>query len=616
MRCPNCHALNAAGAGFCIECGEPLDDRPEAEQQSADKTEWSWREKRLEIVLGLGLLVLVAGFALFSYANQEAQSSHYRAGLSALERRDFDVALSEFEAAGDYLSSDKRAEQVRERVRERDDLYAQAADEFALGRMWQAARLFAQLDQVSPSFRDTRDKLKEARRQVGSIVYRLDQSVDGGGALYVMGADGSDPQQVPETNNFSHVLSTDGRWLLFNQVECTAWSGSECWESTGTTVYLYSIEGRFTQKVASVHDLPGLTAWPDFTPDGKGVRIPTTLGDLVYALPAGTTPERGPLPTVTAQDNLERTESWRTLNLEDTGSGVALMVGDEQGLNQLRVAIEPIRPDGALFSHDGRYLLYRVCGPRLVGGAAGCAIRLVDVDASQPHPGTVAWLPYNGVENDRDSNNNITGEFTRDDRHILILSRGGGDTEALLYEIATGRLRQVGVAVAVEQGPLINLIAPGIIYWEGPNSLAFTSQPIKIPPGGKIWNGMGRDHVPGYGIRSHWVKISPGDRYALYLAGGDLTSDLGEYPLFAVPLDRPTQAAQVLRIKTPRTWFHSGYLLPEGHTLVTLIPPTPESAHGLYAYDLATGAATLLVPDAIELVGPGRRPEFGDFVGQ
>jgi hypothetical protein len=55
---------------------------------------------------------------------------------------------------------------------------------------------------------------------------------------------------------------------------------------------------------------------------------------------------------------------------------------------------------------------------------------------------------------------------------------------------------------------------------------------------------------------------------------------------------------------------------PSDLTLITLIPPTPRSARGLYAYDLATGAATLLVPDAIEMVEPGpSRFTMGDYMG-
>jgi hypothetical protein len=147
-----------------------------------------------------------------------------------------------------------------------------------------------------------------------------------------------------------------------------------------------------------------------------------------------------------------------------------------------------------------------------------------------------------------------------------------------------------------------------------PNSLAFTEETVQFATG--PWPG-GRD-VPYYRIKSHWVEVSPGERYAVYLVGDDVGPSLGDYRLFSVPLDRPAQPTQLLRITTRLyDWRYSGYMLPEGNTLVTLNPPTPDSARGLYAYDLATGAATLLVPDAIEMVEPGqRRFTMGDYLQQ
>jgi hypothetical protein len=88
--------------------------------------------------------------------------------------------------------------------------------------------------------------------------------------------------------------------------------------------------------------------------------------------------------------------------------------------------------------------------------------------------------------------------------------------------------------------------------------------------------------------------------------------------LYAVALDGPSAPKPLSRISARLyDWRYSGYLLPEGKTLVTLLPPTPQSARGLYAYDLATGAATLLVPDATEMLEPGpRRYTMGDYLGR
>jgi hypothetical protein len=614
MKCPFCRARNMDGAGFCIECGEPLNGREASDawalvQDDPDAAESSWREKRLELILGTSLLFAVLGFALISFLRQEALAGHYHAGLSAAEQGDLELALSELEAAGGYLDSGKRVEETRQRVRLRDDLYGEASDAFVEGRYWAASRLLDQVNGLAPGFGVTDRMLAAAREKVGRIAYRLGPWVDGVGALYVSYSDGSDRRRVPGTGRLSepHALSVGGEWLLYSEAE---WTESNIPTfRRGRTVYLYSIEGRFTRKVVALSQGESSGSNIGFTRDGMGVRISTRLNDRVFALPTDSTPGDGPLPEVVRDDNPYRHDRYRTLVLESVDHGAAVTVGDERGSNRTQVAVEPVEPDGAIFSQDGRYLLYRVCGPVLEGAAPGCAVRLVDLYAMQPRPATVASLPY---KRDGDKRNSVTGEFTRDGKHVFVLSRYNGEIEAHLYDIAAGVLRRVDAATALERGPLVSLLAPGITYWVRPNSLAYTDETVQFAIG--PWSG-GRD-VPYYRIKSHWVEVSPGDRYAVYLAGDDVGTEVGDYRLLAVPLDNPVQPIEILRI-TSRLydWRYSGYLLPEGHTLVTLIPPSPESARGLYAYDLATGASTLLVPDAIEMVEPGpRRFTMGDYL--
>jgi hypothetical protein len=600
------------GAGFCIECGEPLDDRPDGDEGVRDDSgdaAWSWREKRLELFLGVALLLAVVGFALNNYVTQEAQAGRYRAGLNALERGDLEAALSELEAAGGYLDSGRRAEEARQRVRLRDDLYSEAADAFAEGRLWSASRLFFQLGKLSPGFRDSDAMLQEAQEGAGRIVYRLGPWADGVGALYVARADGSDSRKVPGTGRLSeaHAVTPDGRWLLFSEAEWTETDVPTF--RRGRTVYLYSIEGRFVRKVIALSQGESSGSNIGFTRDGMGVRISTRLHDRVYALPMDGAPGDDPLPEIARDENPYRHDRYRTLVLEGVDHGTAVTVGDERGANRTTVAVEPVEPDGAIFSQDGRYLLYRVCGTVLEGAAPGCAVRLVDLYALEPRPVNVASLPY---KRDDDRRNSVKGEFTRDGKHVFVLSRYNGESEAHLYDIAAGTLRRVDAATAVERGPLVSLLAPGITYWVRPNSLAYTDETVQFATG--PWPG-GRD-VPYYRIKSHWLEVGPDARYAIYLEGDDVGPSLGDYRLYAVPLDRPAQATQILQITTRLyDWRYSGYLLPEGHTLVTLIPPTPQSARGLYAYDLATGAATMVVPDAIEMVEPGpRRFTMGDYL--
>ena len=616
MKCPYCRARNMAGAGFCIECGEPLDARPADdagawEEGGDDGASWSWREKRLELFLGMALLVLVVGFALYNFVTQEAQASHYRAGLSALERGDLEGAIAEMEAAGGYMDSGKRAEEALQRVRVRDSLFGEAADDFAAGQFWSASRLLGQLGRLAPGFRNSAWMLDISRQAAGRVAYRLGPWADGVGALYVAGADGSDPQRVPGTTRVSepHALSSDGKWLLYSEAEGS--DNDVPMQRRDRTVYIYSVDGRYARKVVALSRGESSGAGYGFTRDGRGIRVSTRLDDYSFALPTGPAPDGSPLSETGYDPAAYRYDRYRTLVLEGKGENTAITIGYERGADRATVAVEPVSPDGAVFSQDGRYLLYRVRGPVLESAGSGCAVRLVDLYALEPRAATVASLPY---KREGDRRNTLTGEFTRDGKHIFVLSHYNGETEAHLYDIATGKLRAVDSAAAVDSGPLVSLLAPGTTFWQGPNSLAYTEETVQFATG--PWPG-GRD-VPYYRIKSHWVEVGPGERYAVYLQGDDVGPSLGDYRLMAVPLDRPAAPVQILQITTRLyDWRYSGYLLPEGHTFVTLMPPTPQSARGLYAYDLATGAATLLVPDAIEMVEPGpRRYTMGDYVQQ
>jgi hypothetical protein len=617
MICPYCRARNMAGAGFCIECGEPLDGLRAGDAWAGEDGDsgavappWSWRERRLELVLGLALLMAVVGFALFNYLGQEAQAGKYRSGVAALERGDLESAVTDLQAAGDYLDSGKRVAEARERIRERGILYRLGSEAFASGRMWQAARVLAQLDAQSPGFVNTSAMLTEARRDVGVIAYRLGPWADGDGALYVAHSDGRDAQRVPDTNRLTkpEALSTDGKWLLYSDVER---SGYNVPSGPGArTVYLYSVAGRYTRRVATLEQSEHTGASIGFTRDGMAVSISTGASERVFALPAEDAHGcEHPLPEATPAPRANRNDRYHTLVLESVDHGTAVMVGDENGSNEVQVAVESVEPDGAIFSQDGRYLMYRVCGAVLQGAAPGCALRLVDLNAGEPRPVTLASLP-NKREGDR--RNTLAGEFTRDDKHVFVLSRYNGESEAHLYDTAAGELRRVEAGVALEDGPLVSLLAPGITSWVRPNSLAFTDETVQFD------SGPGGGDVPYYRIKSHWVEISPGDRYMVYIAGDDTGPETGNYTLYAVALDGPAAPKPLLRISARLyDWRYSGYLLPEGKTLVTLLPPTPQSARGLYAYDLATGAATLLVPDATEMLEPGpRRYTMGDYLGR
>jgi hypothetical protein len=113
-----------------------------------------------------------------------------------------------------------------------------------------------------------------------------------------------------------------------------------------------------------------------------------------------------------------------------------------------------------------------------------------------------------------------------------------------------------------------------------------------------------------------WVAASPNDRYLLYLghegsrSGG--AASIRNYSLYSLPFrsrlpGRDGETTHPL-LSTPLPlgeWLSSVYMLPEGTTLLSTVPPRPGDERGLYTYDLQTGEHTLAVPGAVALWWPG-----------
>src|SRR5438093_11698713 len=111
FRCAQCGADNYAFASFCISCGEPLDAAggdnyapPEAlhsvapsaiegdsltpnTQHPTPSTRLRHKLARRETVLGLLLLALTLGYAIYAAQQNAAQSAAYREGLAAEQSR-------------------------------------------------------------------------------------------------------------------------------------------------------------------------------------------------------------------------------------------------------------------------------------------------------------------------------------------------------------------------------------------------------------------------------------------------------------------------------------------------------------------------------------------------
>jgi hypothetical protein len=94
----------------------------------------------MEFVAGVAILLGVLGFALHISFEQSAQYEHYTRAQAAEQRKDYEVALSEYSAAGDYRDTPLRSARLRERIAGRDQEYTIALQYRKSGKWWQQGK--------------------------------------------------------------------------------------------------------------------------------------------------------------------------------------------------------------------------------------------------------------------------------------------------------------------------------------------------------------------------------------------------------------------------------------------------------------------------------------------
>jgi hypothetical protein len=662
QRCPYCSKPNQPSSSFCIHCGEPTDadsvleyalDRGVAAQNASSEsispakpsTRPSWlgrlfsSERGLEFAAGLVILLGILGFAAYVSVEQNAQYEHYRRAQEAEQRKDYALALDEYSAAGNYRDTSRRSSMVRDLIAERDKAYTIALEERKERRWWQAARSLLRVEEIQPDFKDARSRLADVRRVNGVIFYKQVGRAQGETApgIFVAFADGGDPLALPHTNQDSTVLavSPDSRWVAYD-------INAHYEPTVPRALYLYDVASRAAYPL-HVH----LSFFPDpivarFTPDSQKLWLSVNRSDFSYALPApgsgirALQPESVPVsPSGTEYAVLVRSITLRTT--ENIAAGNEVVVVNRAGPQAFQdqrpgsagagdtrhVATERGRVDGAVFNSGGNLLLYRVCGELDREGRYLCHLRLVDLTLRELNPYTIATIAVHGSDM---QSWELTGGFTRDGRHVLVVEKLREGATVRLYSPSSGDTwtlcEEAGnmVARAVAGDSLVLMGVPGLSLWTGKNVLGHSQVAAPLGEAKAVWPqryfGMGP-----------WVAASPSDRYLLHLdreespAGGE-TSIL-TYSLYSTPFRSrlPGEHGETTRplLSTPLPpdrWLTSLYMLPEGKTLLSTVPPRASDQPGLYAYDLQSGEHTLAIPGAVDLWRPGfytLQPEVPDL---
>ena len=640
--CPYCGKPNQQDTTFCIHCGRPTDAESVEELAEGDlrlatatslnskeapntraATRFSWRdlltpERGLEFLLGATILLAIVGFAFYNSAQQEAKAGHYRAGLDADGKQEYERAITEFAAAGDYWDASDRIEGLQEKIATRKAMYDAGAEAAAKGKWWLAASRLRQVNEIHSNYADAVGLLAQARSINGTIVYRLARAADGDAGVYVAQADGGETHRIPNTNALTmvHARSPDGKWLCYS-----------LYFAGGRSLMLYDIEHAAAYELAAGL-IPGVIS-ARFTSGNQTLVVDTDDLVATYPVPPANAPGQPQAsPQASTVDPLSGGVSANPIIPEIQGD-MSLLVEREQGSDRSivsvskssvggpftrvlgtttqQIAIEDGTVDGAVFSRDMRYLLYRTCTSPNEQKDFTCALRLVDFTSGPLPPSTIATIPVSAREWNRWA---LRGEFTLDGRHLLVTLRYGTEEDIHLYSLQTGNMERIHTIVQGEQhgmemnsGPLVAYSVQGFKSWEGPNSLTYTRRNVMLSDGEKGW-------AERFFALSHWVAVAPTDLYAVYLAGNDINVSYGNYVLFAVPLSaRPEGSRRPVPLlhstRRPGEWLPGIYLLPDGQTLMAVDGPRAGMPRGLYARDMETGQSTLVVPDATETWVPG-----------
>ena len=227
---------------------------------------------RWESLAGLALLVLVVGFALFTWISSALQDNAYSEGIAAAERKDWDVAVSRLSEAGDHPSAIARLAEARGTRDERDRLYQYGAQALER-RSWQeAAHSLRGVLEIQPGYRDSAELLARAELEVANagtagIVYLVGRGPQSG--LYLLG-DTGERHYLPGSDGISQVraISPQGDALAYDsptRADELLSPGGKAPDGGERTVAIIRLRRGGSTEVAGVTSVPGLN------PKGVGV---------------------------------------------------------------------------------------------------------------------------------------------------------------------------------------------------------------------------------------------------------------------------------------------------------------------------------------------------------
>ncbi len=241
LQCVRCRAWNYPFASFCISCGQPFDgewgDSDPASAQSAGIEPYKGSDEhppsplglntaihrfRWEAAIGLLILLLTLGYALYNVQRTNAQTDAYREGIAAAQHKDWDRAADLFSHAGDHPDANNQRQQAQKQVAERNRLYTEGT-QAANHQDWPASLSALQAVQaIQPNYLDTAGLLAKAKQgtfnhDLVSIAYLVSDGPTAPG-IYVRDGQGG-PSRLDRSDKDSRIraVSPDGKALVYDR---------------------------------------------------------------------------------------------------------------------------------------------------------------------------------------------------------------------------------------------------------------------------------------------------------------------------------------------------------------------------------------------------------------
>ena len=169
-------------------------------------------------------------------------------------------------------------------------------------------------------------------------------------------------------------------------------------------------------------------------------------------------------------------------------------------------------------------------------------------------------------------------------RNLSIYDIATGETSKIapdLFAVTTGRGRDDVYVVGTDY--LQDEYLPGLESWQRKNSLARTVQNQRRPA----------DHYTK--VKSHWVTVTPNNRFVLSL-NSHITESSRYYKLSVAALtwnsaESPVAGRTLFSTKAlPREWLPSTIVLADGYTLITSAPLDSTYTSDIRAHNLDSEA--------------------------